>query len=408
MMRGLLSAILSAALFMVSAAAAALDSADVLPEHINSPAIKIGVISGLGQRYGSDGSLMSLEDANSITFDAKKLVAIEPRAQQLVGVLNQFPKAYGDALTLGTLHIDVMPQVNYIAPVHAFGITSKWTVAVGVPVIHYQSKVALTQSGSNIDTLKSQLGLSPELVSAFNELSGSLVDSAQKELAIRGYKPLVSRDATFLGDVQLVSLYQVFNNKRTALLSKTVFNLPTGPKGDPDDLTDLKTFGATSIDEVGVLTHMVTSKFRVSGIATLRYNLSDRIEKRVPTKPDDALPDASTKEMVGRKTGDMIQLGVSTMYWFLNRWSAGAGLDLMTKAADTYSGSHEARYDLLSTDTNATSATMRLGVTYDTINAYLAKQAFMPGMITYTYSDVIRGLNVARQTTHELWFTMFF
>ncbi len=407
-MRARFTAIVCAALWMVSVTSAALDSADVLPEHINSPAVKIGVISGLGQRYGSDGSLMSLEDANSVTFDAQKLVSIEPRAQQLIGVLNQFPKAYGDALTLGTLHIDVTPQVNYIAPVHAYGLTSKWTVAVGVPVIHYQSKVALSQSGSNVDVLKNKLGLSPELVSAFNELSGSLVDSAQKELAVRGYKPLVNHDTTFLGDVQLVSLYQIFNNKKTALLSRTVFNLPTGPKGDPDDLTDLNTFGATSIDEVGVLTHMINSKFRVSGIATLRYNVPDRLEKRVPTNSDDALPDASTKEMVGRKTGDMVQLGVSTMYWFLNRWSAGAGLDLMTKAADTFSGDRGTRYDLLSSGTNATSATMRLGVTYDTINAYLAKQAFMPGMITYTYSDVIRGLNVARQTTHELWFTMFF
>lgn len=403
-------AAVTTALLAVSPAASALDSADVLPEHINSPAVKIGVISGIGQRYVQDGSLMSLTDYNSITFDAKKLVSMEPRAQQLISVLNQFGQQnMGDALTLGTLKIDLQPQINYIAPVHAYGITKKWTVAVGVPVIHYQNKVTLSQSGSNLEVLRSHAGgLSPELSSAFDELNVSLADAVQKELASKGYKPIASHDDTFIGDVQLVSLYQIFNNKRTALLSKTVFNLPTGPKDDPDDLTDLSTFGQPAIQEVGVLTHMLTPKFRLSGILTAQVNLPDRIDKRVPKSADDGLPDASTKENVNRRTGDMLQVGVSTLYSFASRWSAGAGLDLMAKAADHFWGDRGTRYDLLATDTNQTAATVRLGVTYDTINAYLAKQAFMPGMITYTYSDIVRGLNIARQTTHELWFTMFF
>ncbi len=406
----ILRGVLWTTLALPPVAAHALDSADVLPAHIDSPAVKFGVVSGLNQRYTQDGSLMTLADVNSISFDAKKLVSIEPRAQQLISVLNQFgQQQLGSALSLGTLKIDVTPQINYIAPIHAHGITNKWTVAVGVPVIHYKSTVALSQSGSNLQTLRQHAGgLSPELNSAFDELSVSLVDSVQKELVAKGYHPFANHDQTFIGDIQLVSLYQIFNNKRTALLSKTVFNLPTGPKDDPDDLTDINTFGMTSVQEIGVLTQMITPKFRVSGIATLQYNIADHIDKRVPLNEGDSLPDSSTKENVGRKVGDSVTLGVSTNYWFLNRWSAGAGLDLMAKMSDTYSGDHGTRYDLLSTDTNATSATMRLGVSYDTVGAYLAKQAFMPGMITYTYSDIIRGVNIARQTTHELWFTMFF
>lgn len=391
--------------------AQALDSSDVLPSHINSPSVRIGSITGIGQKYTSSGSLMSLTDVNSITFDSKKLVSIEPRVQQLIAVLNQFgQQQMGNALTLGTLHINIDPSVNYYAPINAYGITDKWTIAVGVPIIHYRNGISLSQSGSNLDAIQRQAGgISPELDSAFDELHAGLIQSAQKEIAGKGYKPLQNVDTTFVADTQLVSLYQIFNNKRTALLTKTTLNLPTGPKDDPDDLTDLSDFGQTTISEGAVLTYMLMPKLRVSGLLTGTYGIPDKIDKRVPTSPDDSLPDISTKQNVNRQIGASVSLGVSTMYWLSQRWSAGAGYDIMTKASDKYWGSRSgSRYDLLEADTNQTSHRVRFGVSYDTISAYLAKQSFMPAMISYTYSDTIAGVNIARQTIHELWLTMFF
>lgn len=389
----------------------ALDSSDVLPAHINSPSVRIGYISGIGEKYTSNGSLMSLTDVNSITFDSKKLLSVEPRVQQLISVLNQFgQQQMGNALTLGTLHIAIDPSVNYYAPINAYGITDKWTVAVGVPIIHYKNNIALTQEGSNLDAIQHQAGgISPELDSAFDELRKGLVQSAKDELAGKGYKPIQNVDTTFVGDVQLVSLYQVFNNKRTALLTKTTFNLPTGPKDDPDDLTDLSDFGETSVSEGAVLTYMLTPKLRLSGLLTGTYGIPDKIDKRVPTSADDSLPDASTKQNVNRQIGASVSVGASSMYWFTQRWSAGVGFDVMTKAADKYWGSQSgSRYDLLESETAQTSERVRFGVSYDTISAYLAKQSFMPAMVSYSYSDTIAGVNIARQTIHELWLTMFF
>ncbi len=404
------SVILLSLILGASLSAQALDSSDVLPAHIDSPSVRTGYISGIGQRYTSNGSLMSLTDANSQTFDAKKLVSIEPRVQQLISVLNQFGQQnLGSALTLGTLHINVTPDVNYYAPINAYGITDKWTVAVGIPIIHYRNKISLTQAGSNLDQIQHQAGgISAELDSAFDELHVGLVASAQKELAGKGYKPLQDVDTTFVADLQLVSLYQVFNNKRTALLTKTTLNLPTGPKDNPDDLTDLSDFGQTALSEGLVLTYMLTPKFRLSGLASAQYTFQDKIDKRVPMSPEDSLPDASTKENVNQQIGPSASLGASTMYWFTQRWSAGVGFDVTTKAADKYWGDKGTRYDLLETESNSTSERVRLGITYDTISAYLAKSALLPAMITYTYSDTIAGVNVARQTIHELWLTMFF
>ena len=409
-LKALILASILGSTFGIVLTAHALDSADVLPAHINSPQIKVGVISGIGQRYTEDGTLMSVTDYTSMTFDSKKLVSLEPRIQQLISVLNQFGQQnLGTALTLGTLHINVSPEVNYLAPVHAFGITNRWTMAVGVPIIKYRNEISLTQSGSNLETIRQHAGgISPELDSAFDELNVGLVASAQKLLAAKGYKPIKTRNDSFVGDVQLATLYQFYNNKRLAVLSKTIFNLPTGPKDDPDDLTDLTSFGTSSVDQAGLVTFMVTPKFRLSAMLTLRYNLPDKITKRVPTSDGDALPDASTKEEVTRKTGDMATLSFTTNNWFFNRWSAGVGVDIGAKMADTYSGDRGTRYDLLSSGTDQTFARVRAGITYDTITAYLAKKAFMPAQITYTFSDTIRGRNTERQVLNELWFTMFF
>jgi hypothetical protein len=403
--------IVASLLMVLSPMAQALDSSDVLPSHVDSPSVRIGYVSGIGQKYTSNGSLMSLTDVNSMTFDAKKLVAIEPRVQQLISVLNQFgQQQMGSALTLGTLHINTEPAVNYYAPIHAHGITDKWTIAVGVPIIHYKNNIALTQEGSNLDAIQKQAGgISPELDSAFDELHAGLVQSAQKELAGKGYKPLQNVDTTFVADTQLVSLYQIFNNKRLALLTKTTLNLPTGPKDDPDDLTDLSDFGQTNVSEGAVLTYMLLPKLRVSGLLTGTYGIPDTIDKRVPTSANDSLPDASTKENVHRQIGSSLSLGVSTMYWFTQKWSAGAGYDIVTKGADRYWGDRAtSHYNLLESDSNQIAHHVRFGISFDTISSYLAKQAFMPAMVTYTYSDTISGINVSRQTIHELWLTMFF
>jgi hypothetical protein len=390
--------------------ALALDSADVLPAHVNSPAIRMGQITGIGERYTANGSLVTLSDYNSIVFDAKKLASIEPRVQQLVGVLNQFGRQnMGSELTLGTLHLDINPEVNYIAPVHAFGITKKWTVGVGLPVIRYTNNISMYQSGSNLEQIRAQTGgLSSQLDSAFDELNVSLTTQAQKELASKGYRPLDNHNDTFLGDVQIASLYQLYDDKTYAVLAKTMIGLPTGPSDDPDDLADLGTFGFASVEQSALVTYRMRQSLRFSAKAALKYTLPDKIVKRVPTDENDSLPGAESKENVSRSTGILGSIGASTSYFFLRRWSAGAGLDFLAKAADSYSGKGSGRYDLLANETNSNATRVRLGVSYDTISAYFAKAALIPAVLSYEFSDTIRGFNTERQTIHELTLTLFF
>jgi hypothetical protein len=393
-----------------TAPAHALDSASVLPPGINSPAMRMGFVTGIGQRYLSDGSLMSLDDYNSIEFDASSLMRIEPRLKDLVSILNQFGRhELGSALHLGALRIATHPEVRYLAPLHAYGVTSSWTVAFGVPIVNYTNRLSLAQSGSNVSAIRTQVaGISRDLDDAFDRLNVSLVASANQELATKGYKPLVTRDETHVGDLQLASLYQFHASKKVSALWKSFLNLPTGPGDDPDDLADLGIFGQTALDQVVIVSTQVHRRVKLSGKGSYRLNIPDTVIKRVPRSADDSLPDSSTKEMVRRKTGDSTSVGVSGSLSLHKTLNLGLGYDITHKSPDVYTGDRGSNYQLLSRETESSSHRLRAGINYDTVIAYLDKEERIPAIVSYEVSDTIRGRNVERQTIHELWLTLFF
>lgn len=387
----------------------AMDSADILPPKINSPQIRMGVVSGIGQKYTSSGDLVTLSDYNSIEFDSRTLVKIEPQVQQLVNVLNQYGhQELGSALHLGVLHLETQPEVNYVAPLHAYGINDRLTVAVGVPIVKYNNRITLSQTGSNLNDIRTQAGGVQELDAAFDRLDVSLVQTVQEELAKKGYKPLQSRSESIVGDVQLAALYLLKKTERHAFTLKSILSLPTGPGDDPDDLADLGIFGQTAVDETLVYNFKPHHRWMFAAKAGYRYMLDDKAVKRVPKDESDSLPSADSKENVNRKTGDTTQFNASANFAFLKNWSAAAGYEIAFKQADRYSGGEGRRYDLLAKDTNSEAHRTRLGVSYDTTTAYFRKEALIPSVISYEFVDTIRGINVERQTIHELWITLFF
>lgn len=388
----------------------ALDSADVLPSGINSPAFRVGVVSGIGQKYDSAGRLVSLNDVHSIEFDSKELARFEPRVQELVDALNQFGRqGLGDALTLGSLRIETSPDVRYVAPVHAYGVTPRWTVAVGVPVVTYNNKISMRQTGSNLNAIRSQVGnISSDLNAAFEELNVSLVSTAQKELSSKGYKPLADRSETFIGDVQLASLYQFHHSPAWTGLLKTFVTLPTGPGDDPDDLADLGIFGQSAIEQTALITVRPFRRLSIAAKGAYRYVIPDEVVKRVPTSEDDTLPGIESKRSVKRQTGGTVSAGVSGSLELLSRLSAGVGYEISRKASDQYSGAGPGDVSVLSKDTDSIAQRVRAGISYSSTEAYMRKEAMLPAIVSYEISDTIRGVNVERQTIHELWVTLFF
>ncbi|HRK06506.1 MAG TPA: hypothetical protein PLZ57_01950 [Pseudobdellovibrionaceae bacterium] len=402
----LVAALLSASAWVP---AWAMDSTQVLPVSVNSPSIRMGVVSGLGMKFTGSGELMTLNDLNSVEFDVKMLSQFEPRVRDLVGVLNQFgAQRFGDELHLGTLRVNTSPEVRYLAPVYARGVNEKWTLAIGMPVLTYTNRLRLEQTGGNLQAIRDQVGTgSAELNTAFEQLNINLANAAHAEIAKKGYKPLGDRAETLYGDMQLASLYQFLKREAFSAQLKTIVSLPTGEGNDPDDLADLGAYGYTAVENQ-LLANLRRGRALFAVKGGYRYVLPDRVMRRVPRDEGDSLPDADTKERVQRATGGTAFVGAASSYEISEALNVAIGYEHAMKSADTYAGREGRRYDLLERETASQVGRMRLGMSYSSVSAFFAGTALLPAVVAYEFSDTISGFNTERMSVHELWLQIFF
>ena len=379
----------------------------MLPKGINSPSMRFGYIQGIDQKYTEDGELMKLGDYKSIVFDAATLAQFNSDAKKLVDALNKFGGyGLGDSFNLGVLRVGTEPTVNYFAPVFARGITEKWTLGVGIPVISYKNKISLAQQFSNIDYYRSQFsGINPELDSALNT---NLAQATQDTLAGKGYKRLESKDESFIGDIQLVSMHRLYSDMDQALVYQAQVALPTGPQYDADDLAALNIFGRSSINNSLIYSRKISPAFTVVPYLSYLLNIPDRVDQRVPQNENDTLPDLASKETVDRAVGNTATVG-SALYYAVNDGLAfGTAYEYANKARDSYSGNRTGVYRKLSDFTAMQSHKVKAEVSYSTVKAYFKKTFLLPMVVSFEISDVIAGVNVERQLAQELNLMLFF
>jgi hypothetical protein len=391
----------------------AMDSTELLPSQVNSPAFRYGIVSGIDSKYSSDGSVATLNDINTINFTSDQLVKISPEVAKFVDVLNQFSQQrLGSQLNLGTLRVETEPNVKYFAPIYARGITDNFTLAVAMPIVFYENKLKLNQSNSNIKAICSQFqGLNedlPEIREACALLDVKIVDSVAGELQKKGYKPIQDRNETVAGDLQIVSLFKAHDNGTTSTLLKHTLTLPTGQKNDPDDLADLGVFGITAFEPAVVFNYAPWRKIRLAAKASYKFVAPDKSEMRVPGSEGDVLPGIESKEIVSRNIGDSFTVGGAANLAIGNYFSLAGGYEITTKAKDSYSGSKNARYDLLAKDSSSLAHKIKGGVSFDTISLYQRKKNFPPLKVDYEIVNTIAGKNTDRQIVNELSLTMFF
>jgi hypothetical protein len=387
--------------------AQALTATSLLPAGVNSPSVRMGNIQGINERYVENGTLMKLGDYRSVVFDAPTLAKFNSDAKKLITALNRFgSQGLGDQFNLGVLKVDTAPVVKYYAPVYARGVTNHWTVGFGVPVVNYTNQISLSNQFSNIEAYRRQFsGLDPELDAALNTDLGTATNQA---LADKGYKTLTNRDETFVGDIQLVSMYRLFEDEQQALVYQAQLGLPTGPKYNPDDLAALNVFGRTTVNNTLVYSRKLGKGFSAIPYVSYLLNIQDDVMIRVPTSESDTLPEASAKENLKRQIGNMATLGGSLVYDFSDSWSLGAGYEISQKEKDSYRGSKGSRYDLLSEKTALSAQRAKMEITYSSVKSYFKKAALIPTILAFEISDVVAGVNVERQLVQELNLMLFF
>lgn len=391
--------LLLASIITASNPARALDSAEVLPRGVNSPALRFGNISGISDNYSTGGGLVSLHDAKSIELDQAYMIKQNPAAASL---------PFGN-LSMGTIHIDSQPNIQYTAIVHAWGLTDRWTLGFGLPALHYKNSVSAWHEAGNIAEARQASAGMPAVQAELARLERlDVMGQFGSELRSKGYR-LESKDETLWGDLQIVSMYQLLKKGLTSAVHKLILNLPTGKKADPSDLAALDLFGRTSVENQLVGAYQFARGWSLNARGGVTVFLPDRVEKRVPLNDDDVLPDQAGQEAVNRNWNLGGSLAGSLNYDFTSALSAGAGWEMALKGTEKYTGSSSNRsYESLARNTDTQAQLARLGLSYSTVSAYRAKRTAVPLIASLNLADTFAGRNTPRQTVSEFSLTLFY
>lgn len=390
-----------------------MESTETLPRNVNSPQFRYGIMDGADKKFDATGSLITQVDANSMNFGHREIIALDPQAIQMLAALNQANPSLrmGDRINLGTLKIDARPDVRYMAPVFARGITKKLTLAVAIPIINYTNNVEMTEYGSNVKEIHAQAGtsLGPRGEEAFAVLEAGVVAGVTNELRKGGYKPLVSRQESLVGDLQIHGLYKLYNNKRLSALSKTIVSLPTGKQDDPDDLMDLGTYGELAIEQGLVGNLKLANRLTLAAKASYKLVAPLNSEVRVPRSTGDALPGLDRKENLLRDGGDTTTVGGAATIEINDEISVGSGIDLSHKQKDQLYGSNAGwDYSILENRSEQTAAKGKIGFEYSTTTAYTKGRSKIPFKIAYEFANTFAGKNVLNTSVHEFALSLFF
>ena len=383
------------------------ESTQTLPAGINNIQIRHSQIDGLALRYNPESSLVSQRETQSVELNSESIRDFEPEFEEIENLLNDMTGyGLGSELHLGYLDIDPQPEIEYTALVYARGITKKWTLGIGIPVINYKNKMKVSHYGSNVAQISElyRNRISPELDAGFDRLNIDGVEVLSNTLRERGYKPLQSRDDSFIGDLQVVSMYGFDHSPRFKSQLRNTLVLPTGPEDDPDDLLDIDLFHQSSFDTSWVSSYRI-GFFEPFIAVGYNYFLPQDMIRRVPESKSDRLPDQNSKRNVTRQRGSEGSWAFGASL-HLGRLTLGAGLLEVNKSQDTYDG--DGRVDLLAADTEGRWKDAKVNVTYSTVQSYLAGASFIPFQLTYNYSDLIEGVNIERRRTHEIRLSLFF
>lgn len=394
--------------------ALAIDTPAVLPEGIRTAVIRFGNYDGLNEYYTEEGSLRYLSDKNSFELSVSELARIDARVNDLKEILNEFGHSdLGDQLHLGQISVDADPSVRYFAAAGAIGITKKWTLGLAVPVIFYENTIAIQQSGSNLDAIQAQIsGVNEELDNGFREIRAALESDIRvgvnSFLTSRGYDSLSNRSEEFIGDLQLFSMYQLGASPELQHSMQFFLGLPTGPKPDPDDLTDLENFGRYTLKVGWVGKRPFWNKSDLLFSASFSWVPEDNMVKRVPVNENDALPDENQKYALSADIGDVLNAGVAiSRAWSQEIYFAG-GYSYEYKMADSYSGAPDGRERFLERGTEKSAHLAKFEAGYSTVQGYFKKKFAAPMIVAYEFTQTLAGVNVENQNRHELTLSLFF
>ncbi|MBT3585196.1 MAG: hypothetical protein HN509_09825 [Halobacteriovoraceae bacterium] len=388
-------------------------SAKVLPKGVRNMQYK-GIYLNGNSKYDQMGNSQGLGASFNKVLTYQDLVNNEATVQDQLFAEAKVNNTPGIGLedSMGETTGEVNLAVNVHTPVLAYGLTRAWTMAIVVPIVQSDLNVDVgsvsnesLQNAANFFAAPGQ-GMQAKL----EEVQRKFAAATQNKLRDNGYKPLTDEKKSALGDIRLISKYNMFHDKNKSFTFISEAVLPTGKRSDVNKLVDVGS-GDEQLDlGVGMAADTnITGDFQISGSVNYLVQLADRKEMRIRENADSKItPDKDSNTR--RDLGDIFQTAIAGSYRVFESLLFQTGYSYQRKGADKYSGSKFAasRYDLLSDETDQEMHSFQAGLSFDTISMYRRKEFSVPMSIGLGYTKPLSGKNVIQDELTTLNMSIFF
>lgn len=387
-----------------------LENAKVLPAKIRNPRVK-NIFTAITGRYDTDGIEQPLGARLNKVISWNDLVnaqATETDKNKVIGLRDAAGLDPNGSPGATTGMVNAFVRVT--APVLAYGVTEKYTLAVAVPVYDVQLSTATGFVRSNAGQAFIDKAAESDLDKA-NEAAGKLNNAIGEKLKRLGYRPISDQNYTALSDVRIVGKYVLHQDAQQMLTLRHEATAPTGQTPDPDSVLAVPVgdgqwdFGAGVVYDRYVLRDL---RWNVYG--NYIAQLPGTMTRRLPTSATDAL--SADKEALRVDLGDLITSGTS-----LNYEIAGTGITTgvgyhfqhMAKASIQDGSFASYRYRLLENELPSRtlhSAIIMAGIS--TVDFYKAKKFALPMQANIGYSRPIAGVNATTNAMLMAELVLFF
>lgn len=388
----------------------AFENTQVLPKGVRNLNLR-SVNTEFDQTSGPDGARNPLAQPllKDLTFDLIARDEEKLKGDQLRAFLTS--NGFQESDSVGQFTADVNGKISVIAPVAAYGITDKLTLAVAVPIYSASTTVDVGfRPNATASAFLAALAKPENNQTAAARDAGEQINTAvarlNDKLIDHNYSALQDWNARGVGDVTIATKYRFLG---TGLLDGAWTGglvAPTGRVDDPDILTDIP-FGDGQWDIFGQVA------FDQSLIAGLMLNQFGKYTVQLPgekvvraVEEDEQIEVGYTKTQF--KLGDKIDAGTSVSWNPAFGLVSGVGYSYFRKYGDVYRGPEgDVKRELeKETDQVAHNSLLQLG--YSTVPHYQAGLFAVPFEIKMTYIRQISSRNMPITDMAQFDLNLFF
>lgn len=374
-------------------------SAKVLPKNVRNFQYN-GIFAQGTNKYNNNGTSESLGSSFDSNITYQDLVNNEETLQDQLFAEGKILNAPNVDLSdsMGRTNGEVNLAVNVHAPVFAYGINKKWTMAMVIPVI--QSDLNIDVGSVSSESLQNVADYFAEpgqaMLSKLQTVQEKFNNAVARKIKEKGYDQLEDRKKTELGDIQVISKYNFYDQNSTRVTLSNSLTLPTGKRADIDKLIDIGSGDEQFDIGTGItIDKDFDDKLTLSASANIIIQIEHQTKERIYEKDDSSITsqiDSNTK----RDLGDIFQAAVGGKYRLSQTLTIQTAYSYQIKGEDKFSGNKYdySNYNYLSKDTEQEMQAIQLGLTFDTLALYRKKEFMAPMEMGLGYTKPIVGRNV--------------